>query len=148
MTGGCAATPRKTLSRRLVLMVAIGSALTACQESDDMSQLPILTDDPIADEALLGLRLLSADEHGYRTTLGKPRYAEVTRAFAVGSDPDAILAAAVEEAGASGWAETAPLNQELMVWQGSKEEPRRTCSISLNHAAGELRLTLTVVEVP
>ena len=148
MTGGCATTPRRTLSRRLVLMAAIGSALTACQESDDMSQLPILTDDPMADEALLGLRLLSADEHGYRTALGKPRYAEVTRAFAVGSDPDAILAAAVEEAGASGWAETTPLNQDLMVWQGSKEEPRRTCSISLDRAAEELRLTLTVVEAP
>ena len=148
MTGGCAATPRRTLSRRLVLMAAIGSALTACQGPDDMSQLPTLTDDPMADEALLGLRLLSADEHGYRTTLGKPRYAGVTRAFAVGSDPDASLAAAVEEAGASGWAETTPLNQDLMVWQGSKEAPRRTCSISLDRAAEELRLTLTVVEAP
>lgn len=148
MTGGYVATPRRALPRRLVLVAAIGSALTACQEPDDMSQLPILTDDPMADEALLGLRLLSADEHGYRRALGKPRYAEVTRTFAVGSDPDATLAAAVEEAKASGWAEAAPLNQDLLVWQGSKDEPRRTCSISLDRAAEELRLTLTVVEAP
>lgn len=113
-----------------------------------MSQLPILTDDPMADEALLGLRLLKADEHGYRTALGKPRYAEVTRVFAAGSDPAATLAAAVDEANASGWTEAAPLNQDLMVWQGSKDEPRRTCSISLDRAAEELRLTLTVVEAP
>lgn len=148
MTGGYVATPRRALPRRLVLVAAIGSALTSCQESDDMSQLAILRDDPMADEALLGLRLLSAEEHGYRTALGKPRYTEVTRSFAAGSDPDATLAAAVEEAKASGWAEAAPLNQDLVVWQGSKEEPRRTCSISLDRPAKALRLTLTVVEAP
>ena len=141
-------------SRRGVLLVGVG-LLAGCGAVDDLvedrSQLPVLLEDPMAAENLLGLTLKEGSESGYRRPLGKPEFTEVRRVFSLGDDDrQEVFDRAVAFAKESGWKKEfesgLPPN---MVWRGKKVAPRRGCGVSISDDnLADLIIILEVVERP
>ena len=141
-------------SRRGVLLVGVG-LLAGCGAVDDLvenrSQLPVLLEDPMAAEDLLGLTLKEGSESGYRRPLGKPKFTEVRRVFSLGDDDrQEVFDRAVAFAKEAGWKKDfesgLPPN---MVWNGQKNNPRRECGVFISdNEAADLIIILEVVERP
>ena len=141
-------------SRRGVLLVGVG-VLAGCGAADDLvedrSQLPVLLEDPMAAEDLLGLTLKEGFESGYRRPLGKPKFTEVWRTFSLGDgDRQEVFDRAVAFAKEAGWKKDfesgLPPN---MVWNGQKNNPRRECGVSIyDDDTIDLIVRLRVLEVP
>ncbi len=93
--------------RRGVMLLGVG-VLVGCgvvgDLGEDRSQLPVLLEDPMAAEDLLGLPLKESSEKGYGRPLGKPRFTEVRRVFSLGdADRQEVFDRAVAFAKESGW---------------------------------------------
>ena len=141
-------------SRRGVLLVGVG-LLAGCGAVDDLvedrSQLPVLLEDPLAAEDLLGLPLKEGSESGYRRPLGKPKFTEVRRVFSLGdADRQEIFDRAVAFAKEAGWEDeyksSLPPN---MVWNGQKNNPRRECGVSIaDNETTDLIIRLRVLDEP
>ena len=141
-------------SRRGVLLVGVG-VLTGCGAAGDLgedrSQLPVLLEDPMAAEDLLGLPLKEGSEKGYGRPLGKPRFAEVRRVFSLGdADRQEIFDRAVAFAKEAGWKKEHETGlPPKMVWNGQKNNPRRECGVSIyDDDTIDLIIRLRVLEVP
>ena len=141
-------------SRRGVLLVGVG-LLAGCGAVDDLvedrSQLPVLLEDPMAAENLLGLTLKEGSESGYRRPLGKPKFTEVRRVFSLGDDArQEVFDRAVAFAKEAGW--VSPFEgsrSRVSTWRGEKSEPRRGCYVHIPEAEpDELIITLDVSESP
>ncbi|MCC2594276.1 hypothetical protein LKO27_12750 [Tessaracoccus sp. OS52] len=136
------------VSRRALLgVVSVAGlwGLGACGPEEDLEPLEALTSDPMADEQLLDLELVSSESRGYRTTMGKPEYAELTHHFQIIDDD--VLTRAVTAAEDAGWVGEAPINEALRTWRGAKDSPRRTCAITVTDD-GLLLVKLTNLETP
>ena len=141
-------------SRRGVLLVGVG-LLAGCGAVDDLvenrSQLPVLLEDPMAAEDLLGLTLKESSESGYRRPLGKPKFTEVRRVFSLGDDDrQEVFDRAVAFAKESGWKKEfesgLPLN---MVWNGQKNNPRCECGVFISdNDTADLMIRLRVFDEP
>ena len=112
-------------SRRGVLLVGVG-LLAGCGAVDDLvedrSHLPVLLEDPMAAENLLGLTLKEGSETGYRRPLGKPKFTEVRRVFSLGDDArQEVFDRAVAFAKEAGWKKDFESGlPPKMVWNGQK----------------------------
>lgn len=141
-------------SRRGVLLVGVG-LLAGCGAVDDLaedrSQLPVLLEDPMAAEDLLGLTLKKGSETGYLRPLGKPKFTEVRRVFSLGDDDrQEVFDRAVAFAKESGWKKEfesgLPPN---MVWNGQKNNPRCECGVFISdNDTADLMIRLRVFEEP
>ena len=141
-------------SRRGVMLLGVG-VLAGCggvgDVGEDRSQLPVLLEDPMAAEDLLGLPLKDGFESGYRRPLGKPQFTEVWRAFSLGdADRQEIFDRAVAFAKEAGWEDeyesSLPPN---MVWHGKKLDPRRECAVFISdNETTDLIIRLRVLEEP
>ena len=141
-------------SRRGVLLVGVG-LLAGCGAVDDLvenrSQLPVLLEDPMAAEDLLGLTLKESSESGYRRPLGKPKFTEVRRVFSLGDDArQEVFDRAVAFAKEAGWVSLFEGSRSrVSTWHGEKSEPRRGCYVHIPEAEpDELIITLDVSESP
>ena len=141
-------------SRRGVLLVGVG-LLAGCGAVDDLaedrSQLPVLLEDPMAAEDLLGLTLKKGSETGYLRPLGKPKFTEVRRVFSLGDDDrQEVFDRAVAFAKESGWKKEFESGlPPKMVWDGQKKNPRRDCGVFISDDdSADLIIILEVVEVP
>ncbi len=141
-------------SRRGVALLGVG-VLVGCgvvgDLGEDRSQLPVLLEDPMAAEDLLGLPLKESSDKGYGRPLGKPRFTEVWRTFSLGdADRQEVFDRAVVFAKEAGWEDkyesSLPPN---MVWRGKKVAPRRGCGVSISDDnLADLIIILEVVERP
>ena len=141
-------------SRRGVMLLGVG-ALAGCgvvgDVGEDRSQLPVLLEDPLAAEDLLGLPLKEGSESGYRRPLGKPKFTEVRGVFSLGdADRQEIFDRAVAFAKEAGWEDKyesgLPPN---MIWDGQKKNPRRDCAVFIaDNETTDLIIRLRVLEVP
>ena len=139
-------------SRRGVMLLGVG-VLAGCgvvgDVGEDRSQLPVLLEDPMAAEDLLGLPLKEGSESGYRRPLGKPKFTEVRRVFSLGdADRQEIFDRAVAFAKDVGWENkyesSLPPN---MIWDGRKKNPRRDCGVFIaDNDTTDLIVILEVVE--
>ncbi len=138
-------------SRRGVLLVGVG-VLAGCGDlGENRSQLPVLLEDPMAAEDLLGLPLKEGSEKGYGRPLGKPRFAEVRRVFSLGDgDRQEVFDRAVAFAKEAGWKKEHETGlPPKMVWNGQKNNPRRECGVSIyDDDTIDLIIRLRVLEVP
>ena len=141
-------------SRRGVMLLGVG-VLAGCggvgDVGEDRSQLPVLLEDSMAAEDLLGLPLKESSEKGYGRPLGKPQFAEVRRAFSLGdADRQEIFDQAVAFAKESGW--VSPFEgsrSRVSTWHGEKIEPNRDCYVHIPEAEPDkLIITLNVSESP
>ena len=113
--------------------------------------MPVLLEDPMAAEDLLGLPLKDGFESGYRRPLGKPQFTEVWRAFSLGdADRQEIFDRAVAFAKEAGWEDeyesSLPPN---MVWHGKKLDPRRECAVFIaDNETTDLIIRLRVLDEP
>ena len=140
--------------RRGVALLGVG-VLVGCgvvgDLGEDRSQLPVLLEDPMAAEDLLGLPLKESSEKGYGRPLGKPRFTEVRRVFSLGdADRQEVFDRAVAFAKEVGWEDkyesSLPPN---MIWDGRKKNPRRDCGVFISdNDAADLIVILEVVEEP
>ena len=140
--------------RRGVLLGGVG-LLAGCGAVDDLgedrSQLPVLLEDPLAAEDLLGLPLEESSEKGYGRPLGKPRFTEVRRVFSLGdADRQEIFDRAVAFAKEVGWQKEYETGlPPRMVWHGQKNNPRRECGVSIpDDDATDLIIRIRVLEEP
>ena len=140
--------------RRGVALLGVG-VLVGCgvvgDLGEDRSQLPVLLEDPMAAEDLLGLPLKESSEEGYGRPLGKPRFTEVRRVFSLGdADRQEIFDRAVAFAKEAGWEDeyesSLPPN---MVWHGKKLDPRRECAVFIaDNETTDLIIRLRVLDEP
>ena len=140
--------------RRGVALVGVG-LLVGCgvvgDVGEDRSQLPVLLEDPMAAEDLLGLPLKKGSEKGYGRPLGKPQFTEVRRVFSLGdADRQEIFDRAVAFAKEVGWKKEHETGlPPKMVWNGQKKNPRRDCGVFISdNDAADLIVILEVVEEP
>ena len=137
------------LRRGLSLVLAIYTVVNDLKE--DRSQLPVLLEDPMAAEDLLGLPLKDGSEKGYGRPLGKPRFTQVRRVFSLGDDArQEVFDRAVAFAKEAGWKKDfesgLPPN---MVWNGQKNNPRRECGVFISdNDAADLMIRLRVFDEP
>ena len=140
--------------RRGVALVGVG-VLVGCgvvgDLGEDRSQLPVLLEDPMAAEGLLGLPLKESSEKGYERPLGKPRFTEVRRVFSLGdADRQEIFDRAVAFAKESGW--VSPFEgsrSRVSTWHGEKIYPSRDCYVHISETEPDkLIITLDVSESP
>ncbi|NLE97443.1 MAG: hypothetical protein GX596_05575 [Propionibacterium sp.] len=140
------------IARRCLLLGALATPtfLSSCFRGKVHEEfLEVLRSDELADVDLLGLTLTNAEESGYENTLGKPSYAEVRHRFALGdAEAEQVLADAVAAAEAAGWRADGPVNEALLAWGGSKDEPPRICSLSINDQRDQLSVRLINRETP
>ena len=141
-------------SRRGVMLLGVG-VLAGCggvgDVGEDRSQLPVLLEDPMAAEGLLGLPLKESSEKGYGRPLGKPRFTEVRRVFSLGDgDRQEIFDRAVAFAKEVGWQKEHETGlPPRMVWHGQKNNPRRECGVFIaDNDTADLIVILEVVERP
>ncbi len=118
-----------------MLLAGVVLVLVGCGgPADDLSQLPLLTEDPLGARDLLGMELIYEFEQGYAMR-AKPQYTEVIRRFSVGDrDPQAAFDEVVALARDSGWEGGEPdVSDEdhSMYWSGDKTLPDRGCSVRL-----------------
>ena len=140
--------------RRGVLLGGVG-LLAGCGAVDDLgedrSQLPVLLEDPLVAEDLLGLPLKESSDKGYGRPLGKPRFTEVRRVFSLGdADRQEVFDRAVAFAKEVGWRKEHETGlPPRMVWNGQKNNPRRDCGVFISdNDAADLIVILEVVEEP
>mgnify|MGYP000895194764 FL=1 len=140
--------------RRGVALLGVG-VLVGCgvvgDVGEDRSQLPVLLEDPMAAEDLLGLPLKEGSESGYRRPLGKPKFTEVRRVFSLGdADRQEIFDRAVAFAKESGW--VSPFEgsrSRVSTWHGEKIDPSRDCYVHIPETEPDkLIITLDVSESP
>ena len=138
-------------SRRGVMLLGVG-VLAGCGDvGEDRSQLPVLLEDPMAAEDLLGLPLKRGSDKGYGRPLGKPRFTEVRRVFSLGdADRQEVFDRAVAFAKEAGWEDkyesSLPPN---MVWHGKKLDPRRECAVFIaDNETTDLIIRIRVLEEP
>ena len=137
------------LRRGVSLVLAGCGAVNDMRE--DRSQLPVLLEDPMAAEDLLGLPLKDGFERGYRRPLGKPQFTEVWRVFSLGDgDRQEVFDRAVAFAKESGWEKEHESGlPPKMVWRGQKVDPRRGCSVFISDDdLADLIIRIRVVEEP
>ena len=140
--------------RRGVALLGVG-VLVGCgvvgDVGEDRSQLPVLLEDPMAAEDLLGLPLKEGSESGYRRPLGKPKFTEVKRVFSLGdADRQEIFDRAVAFAKNVGWEDEYKSSLPPdMVWNGQKNNPRRECGVFIaNNETTDLIIRLRVLDEP
>ena len=140
--------------RRGVMLLGVG-VLVGCgvvgDLGEDRSQLPVLLEDPMAAEDLLGLPLKDGFESGYQRPLGKPRFTEVRRVFSLGdADRQEVFDRAVAFAKEAGWKKEYETGlPPRMVWNGQKNNPRRDCGVFISDDdTADLIVILEVVERP
>ena len=140
--------------RRGVMLLGVG-VLVGCgvvgDLGEDRSQLPVLLEDPMAAEDLLGLPLKESSDKGYGRPLGKPRFTEVRRVFSLGdADRQEIFDRAVAFAKEAGWKKEHETGlPPRMVWNGQKKNPRRDCGVFISDDdTADLIVILEVVERP
>ena len=140
--------------RRGVALLGVG-VLVGCgvvgDVGEDRSQLPVLLEDPMAAEDLLGLTLKESSDKGYGRPLGKPRFTEVRRVFSLGdADRQEVFDRAVAFAKEVGWKKEHETGlPPKMVWNGQKRNPRRDCGVFISdNDAADLIVILEVVEEP
>ena len=137
------------LRRGLSLVLAIYTVVNDLKE--DRSQLPVLLEDPMAAEDLLGLPLKDGSEKGYGRPLGKPRFTQVRRVFSLGDDDrQEVFDRAVALAKEAGWEKEYESGlPPRMVWDGQKKNPRRDCGVFIaDNDAADLIIMLRVLEEP
>ena len=103
----------------------------------DVTYLPALRSDPMAEIGLPGAAVVRTDSDPYGMVLGKPSHAEIVTVYAIEDEAsaDQILDDAVEEAVAAGW-EMSPAQLDDRRFEGSKhfEVGTGTLTISLNRS--------------
>ena len=136
--------------RRGVSLVLAGCGVVG-DVGEDRSQLPVLVEDPLAAEDLLGLPLKESSEKGYGRPLGKPRFTEARRVFSLGdADRQEVFDRAVAFAKEAGWEDEYESGlPPKMVWRGQKVDPRRGCSVFISDDdLADLIIIIRVVEEP
>ena len=140
--------------RRGVMLLGVG-VLVGCgvvgDLGEDRSQLPVLLEDPMAAEDLLGLPLKRGSEEGYGRPLGKPKFTEVRRVFSLGdADRQEVFDRAVAFAKEAGWKKEHETGlPPRMVWNGQKNNPRRECGVSISdNDTTDLIIRIRVLEEP
>ena len=136
--------------RRGVSLVLVGCGVVG-DVGEDRSQLPVLVEDPMAAEDLLGLSLKDGFERGYRRPLGKPQFTEVWRVFSLGDgDRQEVFDRAVAFAKEAGWKKEHETGlPPKMVWGGQKKSPRRDCGVSIaDNDTADLIIRIRVLEEP
>ena len=140
--------------RRGVALLGVG-VLVGCgvvgDLGEDRSQLPVLLEDPMAAEDLLGLPLKKGSDKGYGRPLGKPQFTEVRRVFSLGdADRQEVFDRAVAFAKDVGWQKEHETGlPPRMVWHGQKKNPRRECGVSISDDdATDLIIRIRVLEEP
>ena len=140
--------------RRGVTLLGVGVLVGCGVVSDlgeDRSQLPVLLEDPMAAEDLLGLPLKESSEKGYGRPLGKPRFTEVRRVFSLGdADRQEIFDRAVAFAKEAGWKKEHETGlPPRLGGDGQKKNPRRECGVFIaDNDTTDLIDILEVVESP
>ena len=140
--------------RRGVMLLGVG-VLVGCgvvgDLGEDRSQLPVLLEDPMAAEDLLGLPLKDGFESGYQRPLGKPKFTEARRVFSLGdANRQEVFDRAVAFAKEAGWQKEHETGlPPRMVWNGQKNNPRRDCGVFIaDNDTTDLIVILEVVERP